>query len=161
MLIPLGVLSAGAVLAGMIWYQPFFGSHEAVNRFFGAKGVGVLTNVPGPRTPMTLAGAPVAGVVGWAPTSMRQALTVTIFSYAGQVVIGFGTDCAVLRKVAHSLKSSAGNVGARRLAALLKDFESLGKDGRIDDARAGLAALRTEHARTLDAIHALIEEFGR
>ncbi len=35
MLIPLGVLSAGAILAGMIWYQPFFGSHEAVNKFFG------------------------------------------------------------------------------------------------------------------------------
>ncbi len=70
-------------------------------------------------------------------------------------------DAAGLRRAAHSLKSSAGNVGARRLAALLKDFESLGKDGRIDDARAGLAALRTEHARTLDAIHALIEEFGR
>ena len=35
-------------------------------------------------------------MVGWAPTSMRQALTVTIFSYAGQVVIGFGTDCAVV-----------------------------------------------------------------
>lgn len=66
------------------------------NRFFGAKAVGVLTNVPGPRTTMTLAGAPVAGVVGWAPTSMRQALTVTIFSYAGQVTIGFGTDPAVV-----------------------------------------------------------------
>lgn len=68
----------------------------AVNRFFGAKGVGVLTNVPGPRTAMALAGVPVARVVGWAPTSMRQALTVTIFSYAGQVTIGFGTDLAVV-----------------------------------------------------------------
>ena len=56
----------------------------------------MLTNVPGPRTTMDLAGAPVAGVVGWAPTSMNQALTVTIFSYAGQVTIGFGTDPAVV-----------------------------------------------------------------
>lgn len=68
----------------------------AVNRYFGAKAVGVLTDVPGPRTPMALAGAPVTGVVGWAPTSMRQALTVTIFSYAGQVTIGFGTDPEVV-----------------------------------------------------------------
>ncbi|MGY1753370.1 WS/DGAT domain-containing protein [Blastococcus sp. SYSU D01042] len=68
----------------------------AVNRFFGAKAVGVLTNVPGPRTAMALAGVPVAGVVGWAPTSMRQALTITIFSYAGGVTIGFGTDQAVV-----------------------------------------------------------------
>ena len=35
MLIPLGVLAVGAVLAGMIWYEPFFGSHEAVHDFFG------------------------------------------------------------------------------------------------------------------------------
>ncbi|MFD1913464.1 NADH-quinone oxidoreductase subunit L [Halodurantibacterium flavum] len=36
MLIPLGVLGVGAVLAGMIWYGPFFGSEEAVHEWFGA-----------------------------------------------------------------------------------------------------------------------------
>ncbi len=35
MLIPLAVLAVGAVLAGMIWYKPFFGSHEYVHEFFG------------------------------------------------------------------------------------------------------------------------------
>jgi NADH-quinone oxidoreductase subunit L len=35
MLVPLGVLALGAVFAGMIWYNSFFGSHEQVNRFFG------------------------------------------------------------------------------------------------------------------------------
>ncbi len=35
MLVPLGVLAAGAVLAGMIWYKPFFGDHASVNAFFG------------------------------------------------------------------------------------------------------------------------------
>ncbi|SDE01164.1 NADH-quinone oxidoreductase subunit L [Limimaricola pyoseonensis] len=35
MLVPLGVLSLGAVLAGMIWYSPFFGDHARVNQFFG------------------------------------------------------------------------------------------------------------------------------
>ena len=35
MLIPLGVLAVGAVLAGMLWYDPFFGSHESVHAFFG------------------------------------------------------------------------------------------------------------------------------
>ncbi|HVJ15575.1 MAG TPA: NADH-quinone oxidoreductase subunit L, partial [Polyangiaceae bacterium] len=34
MLIPLGVLAVGAVLAGMIWYKPFFGDHASVNAFF-------------------------------------------------------------------------------------------------------------------------------
>ena len=31
---PLGVLAIGAVLAGMIWYKPFFGDHDAMVRFF-------------------------------------------------------------------------------------------------------------------------------
>jgi NADH-quinone oxidoreductase subunit L len=35
MLVPLGVLALGAVFAGMIWYNSFFGSHEQVNKFFG------------------------------------------------------------------------------------------------------------------------------
>ena len=35
MLIPLGVLAVGAVLAGMIWYKSFFGSAEYVGKFYG------------------------------------------------------------------------------------------------------------------------------
>jgi NADH-quinone oxidoreductase subunit L len=35
MVIPLGVLSLGAIFAGMIWYGSFFGDHSQVNRFFG------------------------------------------------------------------------------------------------------------------------------
>jgi diacylglycerol O-acyltransferase len=60
------------------------------------KAVGVLTNVPGPREPMALAGAGVAGMVAWAPCSGHQALTVCVLSYAGRVTVGFGTDRAVV-----------------------------------------------------------------
>ncbi len=63
-----------------------------VSRFFAGKAVGVLTNVPGPRARRTLAGAEVDGIVGWAPCSGRQAITICIFSYAGEVRFGFGTD---------------------------------------------------------------------
>jgi NADH-quinone oxidoreductase subunit L len=35
MLIPLAVLAAGSILAGMIWYKPFFGDHPAMSAFFG------------------------------------------------------------------------------------------------------------------------------
>ncbi len=65
-----------------------------------------------------------------------------------------------LRHAAHSLKSSSANVGAKRVAALFKEFEQLGKDGRIDEARAQLDALSAEYARALDAIRALRLEFG-
>lgn len=67
-----------------------------ISEFLTGKAVGVLTNVPGPRRPMALAGTRVDGVVGWAPCSDRQAITICIFSYAGQVSVGFGTDRTVL-----------------------------------------------------------------
>ena len=35
MLVPLGVLSLGAVFSGMVWFSSFFGDHDSVNRFFG------------------------------------------------------------------------------------------------------------------------------
>ena len=35
MLVPLGVLAVGSVLAGMVWVGPFFGDHDRVNAFFG------------------------------------------------------------------------------------------------------------------------------
>ncbi|HRO14079.1 MAG TPA: NADH-quinone oxidoreductase subunit L [Paracoccus sp. (in: a-proteobacteria)] len=34
MLVPLGVLSLGAIFAGMLWYAPFFGDHDRVTQFF-------------------------------------------------------------------------------------------------------------------------------
>ncbi|MGR3513274.1 MAG: NADH-quinone oxidoreductase subunit L [Paracoccaceae bacterium] len=35
MVAPLGVLAVGAIFAGMVWYKPFFGSQESVDKFFG------------------------------------------------------------------------------------------------------------------------------
>jgi len=35
MLIPLGVLSLGAIFAGMLWFKPFFGHADQVATFYG------------------------------------------------------------------------------------------------------------------------------
>ena len=35
MTVPLGILSLGAVFAGMLWIGPFFGDHDKLNDFFG------------------------------------------------------------------------------------------------------------------------------
>jgi NADH-quinone oxidoreductase subunit L len=37
MLVPLGVLAVGSVLAGMVWYNVFFGDHHAMNAWFGIR----------------------------------------------------------------------------------------------------------------------------
>ena len=68
----------------------------SLTNFFANKGVGVLTNVPGPASQMTFAGVPVAGALGWAPTSGDQPLSISIFSYNGQVNIGIAADAALV-----------------------------------------------------------------
>jgi len=68
------------------------GLATVLTNFFADKAVGVLTNVPGPQRPMTLAGVEVDGVLGWAPCSGDQPMTICIFSYNGKVAVGFGVD---------------------------------------------------------------------
>ena len=64
----------------------------ALTDYFANKTVGVLTNVPGPRAPMTFADVPVEQVIGFAPCSGDQPMTTTIFSYADTITIGFAVD---------------------------------------------------------------------
>ncbi|MET0974002.1 MAG: wax ester/triacylglycerol synthase family O-acyltransferase [Thermoleophilaceae bacterium] len=64
--------------------------------FFSEKASAVVTNLPGPCQPVYLAGTPVAGVLVWAPCSGGLGLTVSIFSYAGEVTVGFMTDIGLV-----------------------------------------------------------------
>lgn len=67
-----------------------------LTNFLANKAVGVLTNVPGPRGPIAFAGTEVAGVLGWAPCSGDQVMTICIFSYNDRVSVGFGTDATLV-----------------------------------------------------------------
>jgi diacylglycerol O-acyltransferase / wax synthase len=61
-------------------------------RFFGSKATTVLTNVPGPREPLYLAGRKLERVMFWVPQSGRLGLGISILSYAGGVMLGVATD---------------------------------------------------------------------
>jgi diacylglycerol O-acyltransferase len=63
---------------------------------FSGKGTAVMTNVPGPKEPVYLAGAPVRTVLVWAPTSGHIGMSVSIFSYRGEVTIGLMVDAALI-----------------------------------------------------------------
>ncbi len=63
---------------------------------FSAKGTAVVTNVPGPREPRLLAGAVVRDLAIWAPASGSVGMSVSLFSYRGQVTVGLLADTAVL-----------------------------------------------------------------
>ena len=63
---------------------------------FTAKGTAVMTNVPGPTEPIYLAGTPVRTVLFWAPTSGHIGMSVSIFSYRGEVTVGLMSDAALI-----------------------------------------------------------------
>lgn len=67
-----------------------------LTNYVANKAVGILTNVPGPRGPMALAGTEVEGILGWVPASGDQTLGLCIFSYNGTVNIGLAADATVV-----------------------------------------------------------------
>ena len=55
-----------------------------------------MTNVPGPKQPVYLAGTPVRTVLAWAPRSGHIGMSVSIYSYRGEVTIGLMVDAALV-----------------------------------------------------------------
>lgn len=60
------------------------------------KTIGQLSSVPGPSAPVSLAGTPVEGMLGWVPMTGDQALGVCIYSYDGRVTVGIATDAGLV-----------------------------------------------------------------
>lgn len=69
---------------------------KVVVDLFASKGSLVLTNVPGPRQPVYLAGTRVAGIMGWVPASGGVAVGMSIFSYDGEVTVGVSVDARLV-----------------------------------------------------------------
>lgn len=67
-----------------------------INRIFGMKATAVMTNVPGPREPIYLMGNRIRGIMFWVPTPAQLGLGVSIISYAGEVIVGVGTDAGLV-----------------------------------------------------------------
>lgn len=67
-----------------------------VVRIFATKATAVMTNIPGPRQTLYLAGKPLRDLFFWVPQSGRVGLGVSICSYAGHVRLGVGTDAGLV-----------------------------------------------------------------
>jgi diacylglycerol O-acyltransferase / wax synthase len=65
-------------------------------RFFGSKATAVLTNVPGPRHPLFMAGRKIDKVMFWVPQSGHLGLGISILSYDGGVMLGIATDAGLV-----------------------------------------------------------------
>jgi diacylglycerol O-acyltransferase len=88
----------GAVSYGLLSVTGF--TPEVVERriidLFTAKGTAVMTNVPGPSEPVYLAGTAVRTALVWAPTSGHIGMSVSIFSYRGEVTVGLMVDATLI-----------------------------------------------------------------
>ncbi len=60
------------------------------------RAVGVLTNVRGPDLPLYAAGRRIEGMMGWAPLTADQVMSVTIYSYDGRVFVGIAADAGLV-----------------------------------------------------------------
>lgn len=69
---------------------------RAVVRLLAAKTTAVMTNVPGPRTPLSLAGRTIRDLFFWVPQAGRVGIGISIMSYAGGVRVGIGTDAGLV-----------------------------------------------------------------
>lgn len=68
---------------------------RAFHRFHQIRGTGVLTNVPGPRRPLSLCGAQVQGMLGWGGMTGHLNLSWALCSVDGRVFSGATTDAAI------------------------------------------------------------------
>jgi hypothetical protein len=69
---------------------------RGVVSLLAAKTTVVMTNVPGPATPLALAGRPLRDLFFWVPQAGRVGIGISIMSYAGSVRIGIGTDAGLV-----------------------------------------------------------------
>ncbi|HYG62277.1 MAG TPA: wax ester/triacylglycerol synthase family O-acyltransferase [Thermoanaerobaculia bacterium] len=69
---------------------------KLVVKIFAAKTTAVMTNVPGPRQALYLAGRRIRDLFFWVPQSGRVGIGISIFSYDGHVRLGVGTDAGLV-----------------------------------------------------------------
>ena len=82
-----GLLSSTALLTPPV--------ERAFHRFHQVRGTGVVTNVPGPTQPLSLAGARVQGMLGWGGMTGNLNLSWALCSVDGRVFSGAITDEAI------------------------------------------------------------------
>jgi hypothetical protein len=87
--------AATFAMLSIIGALPVWG-HRLAARLLGAKSSAVVTNVPGPREPVSLAGARVDRLMFWVPQAGSVGLGVSILSYAGSVTVGIAADRNVI-----------------------------------------------------------------
>lgn len=88
---------AKAVLASLAaaGYLPVRWEKKLVD-LIGGKAAAVVSNLPGPRRTVKIAGARISNLVFWPPQTAGIGLGVSLFSYAGRFSLGICADTALM-----------------------------------------------------------------
>jgi diacylglycerol O-acyltransferase len=70
--------------------------NQLLNRVFARKASLVVSNVPGPRTPLRISGRSIRELMFWAPHPCGLGCGASLLSYAGGVRVGIRSDSAVM-----------------------------------------------------------------
>ena len=162
--LPLGIRSPGARLAEvrrrmralkkspgaaaifeLLWVmgrlpRPLF---DAVIDLFAAKATAVVTNVVGPREPLSILGARLRQAMFWVPCAGHLGLGVSLLSYAGQVWVGVHSDVGLVPDPERIVDAFEEELDALQLASSAR--RSKRPEARLDPAarRRPTAAART------------------
>ena len=98
----------------------------------------VMTNVPGPQTPLWLGGARLDGLMFWVPQSGDIGLGVSILSYGGEVRFGVAADRGLCPDPERVSERFAGEFETLVLATLMSPWP---REGDLDPATAERAMI--------------------
>lgn len=70
----------------------------AIDRYAGMSSL-IVTNVPGPRNRISIAGNEVTGLLFWVPTSGPVGVGLSLISYAGDLIVGVMVDAGLVPDV--------------------------------------------------------------
>ncbi len=110
----------------------------------------VIANVPGPKTPIHLAGAPLETLLFWLPAFGRVGLSLSIISYAGQIRLGVATDQGLVPDPGSIAAAFHAEFG--RLLALARQTRSEQGPTTAQDSLEAMHASLDEALAALDAI---------
>ncbi len=130
---------------------------DVIVEIFGKKGTLVLTNVPGPRQQLYLAGAPIGEIMFWVPQSGRLGLGISILSYNNQVMLGVASDSSLvpdpetivagfhqeLESLKVEMRQRLMDTARKFDIPLAEDHSTMGQDNQGD----GITALRIDWAK--------------
>jgi WS/DGAT/MGAT family acyltransferase len=115
-IITLGLLSVVGALPDAV--------EQPAIEYFSTKSTAVMTNVPGPREPIFLAGVQVSDLQFWVPQSGEIGIGVSILSYNDRVNFGVMTDKKLVPNPAQIIERFASEFEKLVMATLLSVIDS-------------------------------------